>query len=184
MKDHNTPTTGGHSMKRLLIVVAAAVVAVLALAACGGGGGDNGNTSAPSSNGNATVSFEDIGDSGRVLVDSAGKALYESDEEADGSVVCTDACTEFWEPLTIDSGAPTGDVSGKLGVTERQDGTRQVTLDGRRLYTFVRDEPGEVTGDGFSDAFDGQQFTWHVVSIGGASSPSQGGSTSDGPYDY
>jgi predicted lipoprotein with Yx(FWY)xxD motif len=181
MKDENTPTTGGHSMKRLLIVVAA-VVAVLALAACGGGGGDNGNASAPSSNGTATVSVEDIGDSGRVLVDAAGKALYESDEEADGSVICTDACAEFWEPLTIDSGSPTGDVSGELGVAERPDGTRQVTLDGRRLYTFVEDKPGEVTGDGFSDAFDGQQFTWHVVTVGDA--PSQGGSTSDDPFDY
>ena len=166
-------------MKRLLIV-AAAVVAVLALAACGGGG-DNGNASAPSSNGTATVSVEEIGDAGSVLVDSAGKALYESDEEADGSVVCTDACAEFWKPLTIDSGAPTGDVSGELGVAERPDGTRQVTLDGRRLYMFVQDGPGEVTGDGFSDAFDGQQFTWHVVTADG-SSPSQGGSTSDGPY--
>jgi predicted lipoprotein with Yx(FWY)xxD motif len=67
-------------------------------------------------------------------------------------------------------------------VAERPDGTRQVTLDGRRLYTFVQDEPGEVTGDGFSDAFDGQQFTWHVVSVGSA--PSQGGGTSDGPFDY
>jgi predicted lipoprotein with Yx(FWY)xxD motif len=182
MKDDNTPTTGGHSMKRLLIVVAA-VAAVLALAACGGGGGDDGNASAPSSNGTTTVSFEDIGDSGRVLVDSAGKALYESDEEADGSVICTDACTEFWEPLTIDSGAPTGDVPGELGVAQRPDGTRQVTLDGRRLYLFVQDGPGEVTGEGFSDAFDGQQFTWHVVTADG-SSPSQGGSTSDNPYDY
>jgi predicted lipoprotein with Yx(FWY)xxD motif len=180
MKDDNTPTTGGHSMKRLLIV-AAAVVAVLALAACGGGG-DNGNTAAPSINGTATVSVEDIGDAGTVLVDSAGKALYESDEEADGSVICTDACATFWEPLTIDSGAPTGeDVPGELGVAERPDGTRQVTLDGRRLYTFVQDGPGEVTGDGFSDAFDGQQFTWHVVTADGSTS-NQGGSTSDSPY--
>jgi predicted lipoprotein with Yx(FWY)xxD motif len=181
MKDENTLTTGGHSMKRLLIVAVAAVVAVLALAACGGGGGSN--SSAMSSNGTTTVSVEKIGDSGRVLVDSAGKALYESDEEADGSVICTGACTEFWEPLTIHSDAPTGDVSGKLGVAERPDGTRQVTLDGRRLYSFVQDGPGEVTGDGFSDAFDGQQFTWHVVKAGGAPSPSQGGSTSN-PYNY
>jgi predicted lipoprotein with Yx(FWY)xxD motif len=183
MKDENTPTTGGHSMKRLLIVVAA-VAAALALAACGGGGSDSGNASTPSSNGTATVSVEEIGDSGRVLVDSAGKALYESDEEADGSVVCTDACASFWEPLTIDSGAPTGDgVPGELGVAERPDGTRQVTLDGRRLYTFVEDEPGEVTGDGFSDAFDGQQFTWHVVTAGGSNS-NQENSTSDSPYNY
>jgi predicted lipoprotein with Yx(FWY)xxD motif len=180
MKD-NTPTTGGHSMKRLLIIVVAAVVAVLALAACGGGGSDSGNASAPSGNGTATVSVEEIGDSGRVLVDSAGKALYQSDEEADGSVVCTDACASFWMPLTIDSGAPSGDdVPGELGVAERPDGTRQVTLDGRRLYTFVEDGPGEVTGDRFSDAFDGQQFTWHVVSFDGSNS----NRTSDSPYDY
>jgi predicted lipoprotein with Yx(FWY)xxD motif len=180
----NTPTIGGHSMKRLLIPVAAVVVAVLALAACGGGGGDSDNASAPSSAGTATVSVEDIGDSGAVLVDSAGKALYEPDEEADDSVICMDACEDFWEPLTIDSGMPTGDdVPGELGVAERPDGTRQVTLDGRRLYSFVQDDPGEVTGDGFSDAFGGQTFTWHVVNADG-STGDQGGSTSDSPYNY
>ena len=173
-------------MKRLLIAVAAvAVVAVLALAACGGGGGDSDNASAPSSAGTATVSVEDLGDAGAVLVDSAGKALYESDEEAaDSSVICTDACEDFWEPLTIDSGKPTGDdVPGKLGVFQRPDGTRQVTLDGRRLYSFVQDDAGEVTGEGFSDAFGGQTFTWHVVNADG-STGNQGGSTSDNPYNY
>jgi predicted lipoprotein with Yx(FWY)xxD motif len=170
-------------MKRLLIAAAAAVVAVVALAACGGGGGSN--SSAMSSNGTTTVSVEKIGDSGSVLVDSAGKALYASDQEAANSgVVCTDMCTSFWMPLTIGSGAPTGDgVAGKLGVFKRPDGTRQVTFDGKRLYTFAQDSPGEVTGDGFSDAFGGQQFTWHVVKVGGTSSPSQGGSTSN-PYSY
>jgi predicted lipoprotein with Yx(FWY)xxD motif len=185
MKD-NTLTTGGHQMKRLLIALAA-VVAVLVLAACGGGGGDSSDSSAapPASNGTATVSVEEIGDAGPVLVDSAGKALYTTDEEeADSSVLCTDACASFWEPLTIDAGAPSGNsLPGELGVFERPDGTRQVTLDGKRLYTFVEDEPREVTGDGFSDAFDGQQFTWHVVSAGGAPDPNQGG-TGDGPLDY
>jgi predicted lipoprotein with Yx(FWY)xxD motif len=183
MKDDNTLTTGGHTMKRLLIVVVAAVVAVLALAACGGGGSDS-NSSAMSSDGTTTVSVEKIGDSGRVLVDSAGKALYAPDQEANGRVICTDACTSFWMPLTIGSGAPTGDgVAGKLGVAERPDGTRQVTFDGKRLYTFAQDKPGEVTGDGFSDAFDGQQFTWHVVTADGSTS-NQGESTSDNPYGY
>jgi predicted lipoprotein with Yx(FWY)xxD motif len=175
----NTPTIGGHSMKRLLIALTA-VVAVMALAACGGGGGDSDNASAPSSAGTATVSVEDLGDSGAVLVDSAGKALYESDEEAaDPSVLCAGACEDFWKPLTIDSGMPTGhDVSGDLGVAQRQ-----VTLDGHRLYSFVQDDRGEVTGNGFSDAFAGQTFTWHVVSADGSTS-NQGGSTSDSPYNY
>jgi predicted lipoprotein with Yx(FWY)xxD motif len=165
-------------MKRLLIATAAVAV-TLALAACGGGGGENDSASPASGNDTATVSVEDLGDAGSVLVDSAGQALYTSDEEADSDVLCTDECTSFWIPLTIDAGAPTGDaVSGELGLAERPDGTRQVTLDGRRLYTFVEDEPGEVTGDGFSDAFGGQQFTWHVV---GADGSTEGG-TGDGRY--
>jgi predicted lipoprotein with Yx(FWY)xxD motif len=161
-------------MKRLMIALVA-VVAVLALAACGGAGSDSGASSAGADT--ATVSVEELGDSGRVLVDSAGKALYAADEEADSSVVCTGACTSFWVPLTIDGSAPSGDsLPSELGVVEREDGTRQVTFDEQRLYTFVEDEPGEVTGDGFSDAFDGQQFTWHVVSVGDApdSNPERG----------
>jgi hypothetical protein len=57
-------------MQRLLIA-GAAVAAVLALAACGGGN-DSSDVS-PSSN-DTTLSVEQIGDAGRVLVDSAGKA--------------------------------------------------------------------------------------------------------------
>jgi predicted lipoprotein with Yx(FWY)xxD motif len=162
-------------MKRLLIAAAAVAVAALALAACGGGGEDGGNASSSAGNGTATVSVEDIGGAGSVLVDSAGKALYAADEEESDDVVCTDACTSFWVPLTLDAGTPSGDVSGELGVAERTDGTRQVTLDGRRLYTFVQDQPGEVTGEGFSDAFDGQQFTWHVVHADGTTGAGSSG---------
>lgn len=169
-------------MQRWLIA-GAAVVAVLALAACGGGEGTTGAPSEamPPSGGTATVSVRQVGGAGRVLVDSTGQALYATDEEADESVLCSDACLSFWMPLTIDAGAPTaGSVPGTLGVVERPDGTRQVTHDGKRLYSFTEDEPGEVTGDGFADAFDGQQFTWHVVRVGG--SPS--GDARDVPFDY
>lgn len=173
-------------MKRLLIS-GAAVVAALALAACGGGGGDSSNSpdATPSSNGTTTVSVEELGDAGRVLVDSAGQALYAADEEADSDVLCTEACLSFWTPLTIDAGAPTASsVPGMLGVSERPDGTRQVTLDGKRLYSFTEDDPGEVTGDGFADAFDGQTFTWHVVRVGDAPDSGDGGSSNDAPFDY
>ena len=173
-------------MERLIIALAA-VVAVLALAACDGDGYGNSDQSPAAQSGDdtATVSVEELGDSGRVLVDSAGKALYAADEEADSSVVCTGACTSFWVPLTIDGGAPSGNsIPSELGVVERGNGTKQVTFDGKRLYTFVEDEPREVTGDGFSDAFDGQQFTWHVVSVGDAPDSNQKGGTTGGPYGY
>ena len=163
-----------------------AVVAVLALAACGGAGRDSGDSSvAQSGDDTATVSVEELGDSGPVLVDSAGKALYAADEEADSSVVCTGACTSFWIPLTIDGSPPSGNsLPSELGVVERGDGTRQVTFDGKRLYTFVEDEPGEVTGDGFSDAFGGQQFTWHVVSVGDAPDSNQEDGDTGGSFGY
>jgi predicted lipoprotein with Yx(FWY)xxD motif len=169
-------------MKRLLISTAVALVVLVALAACGGaGGGDGGNSADASASGSTTVSVAEIGDAGNVLVDANGQALYTSDEEAVGDVICTEACTAFWMPLTIGDGVPTGSgLPGELGVLERPDGTRQVTLDGRRLYTFSEEGPGEVTGDGFSDAFDGQQFTWHVVNADGTTGSSGDGGDADG----
>jgi predicted lipoprotein with Yx(FWY)xxD motif len=171
-------------MKRLIIALTV-VVAVLALAACGGGGYNSSDSPPAVQSGDATVSVAELGDSGRVLVNSAGKALYAADEEADSSVVCTGACTSFWIPLTIDGGAPSGNsLPSELGVVERGDGTRQVTFDGKRLYTFVEDEPGEATGDGLSDAFDGQQFTWHVVRVGDAPDSNQEGDDTGGSFGY
>jgi predicted lipoprotein with Yx(FWY)xxD motif len=169
-------------MQRLLIT-GAAVVAALALAACGGGGSDSNSPDVPPSGNDTTLSVEQFGDAGRVLVSSAGKALYAADQEARDGVLCSGACLSFWEPLTIEAGAPTASsVPGMLGVSERPDGSRQVTHDGKRLYSFTEDQPGEVTGDGLTDAFDGQQFTWHVVRVGDAPSSGDGGTTGGGAY--
>ena len=157
-------------MKKLLML--APIVAAVALAACGGGSGNGSATAAaPAANGQ-TVAVQNLGDPGRVLVDSSGQALYASDQEANGMVLCTGACESIWMPLTVKGGAPTGSVPGKLGMVKRPDGSQQVTYNGRPLYSFTQEGPGEVTGDGLSDAFGGQQFTWHVVSVGGGGSSS------------
>jgi predicted lipoprotein with Yx(FWY)xxD motif len=121
----------------------------------------------------STVGILEIDDLGRVLTDAEGMVLYASDEEAaDPDVLCTDACEEFWIPLDAGSGTPTGadGVTG-LDVAERPDGTMQVTLDGRRLYTFSEDSTGEASGEGFSDTFGGQRFTWHAVVVDASGSP-------------
>jgi predicted lipoprotein with Yx(FWY)xxD motif len=176
-------------MKRLLIlgaaVAIAAAAAVTAIAAYSGGGGESSSSSAPAAS-TATVSTQEIGNEGAVLVDREGRALYASDQEnAAGMVLCTDACTSFWEPLTVENGAPTGSsVPGELGVVARPDGARQVTLDGMLLYTFAEDQPDEVTGDGFEDAFDGQTLTWHVVHADGSRGSSSNDSTPTGPLGY
>jgi secreted repeat protein with Y-X4-D motif len=41
----------------------------------------------------------------------------------------------------------------------RVDGAKQVTYNGKLLYTFYFDKPGNARGDGFDDAFGGQKFS-------------------------
>jgi predicted lipoprotein with Yx(FWY)xxD motif len=154
-------------MKRLLALAALPIAAAIIFVACGGsdGGGSSGDASR-STDTATTVATRRI-DGRNVLVDADGNALYISEQEAGGMVRCTGACLEFWEPFTIDSGQPSGSVTGgTLGVLERPDGTTQVTFNGDPVYRFTEDEPGTVNGDGLDDAFEGQQFTWHVVSAG------------------
>jgi hypothetical protein len=83
---------------------------------------------------------------------------------------------EAWPPLIAGTGTPTGEGVTGLGVSDRPDGTSQVTYNGERLYTFAADSPGEATGDGDSDEFGSQQFTWHAVVVN-ASGASDGATT-------
>jgi predicted lipoprotein with Yx(FWY)xxD motif len=177
-------------MKKLFTLGAAIAIAAV-LAACGGSSGGDSATAA--SSGGGTVSVAEIEGAGNVLVDSSGQALYASEQEtAAGKVLCTGACTSFWQPLTVSGGSPSGSVPGHLGVMKRPEGSMQVTFDGKLLYTFTQEGPEEVTGDGFHDAFGGNQFTWHVVSTGGESSANTeeagasetGASETGGAYSY
>jgi predicted lipoprotein with Yx(FWY)xxD motif len=164
---------------KLLLALGAVIAAAALLAACGGGSGSGAATAATPSANAKVVSVQQLGDAGRVLVDSNGKALYASDLEAKGTVMCTGACNSFWEPLTVSGGAPTNaSVPGQLGTVKRPDGGMQLTYKGMPLYSFTQDGAGEVTGDGFKDAFDGKQFTWHVVAVGGSTGSSSTGSSS------
>lgn len=184
-------------MKRLITLgTAIAILAALALAACGGGNANTSPVAGADAGSSKTVSVRKLPDVGSVLVDHGGKALYSSNLEARGMIVCdTAACNAFWKPLTLGAGKPTASASvGKLGVIKRPDGARQVTVNGRPLYTFSEDSPGKATGNGFSDHFGGHQFTWHVVHAGGttasgagsgsASSRPNSGGSSGGGYSY
>jgi len=160
-------------VKRLLIlgvvIVAAAVGVAIAVAATTGG--ENAATTR-----DATVSVKKLPNVGRVLVDAKGRALYRSDQEKRGMVLCDGACLSFWTPLTISGGAPkSGSLPGTLGIVRRPDGAKQVTYDGKLLYSFYLDKPGQVVGDGFEDAFGGRQLTWHVVHANGTTGSSAGG---------
>ena len=160
-------------MKRFLIFVAG-ILAALTIAACGtaaiGGSGSGG-----------TVGTKQIDGFGNVLVDSSGMALYVNDQESGGKMLCDGSCTSIWQPLTVAkaSAAKASGVDG-LGVVSRSDGSKQVTLDGKPLYTFYLDRPGKVTGDDFADSFGSQKFLWHVALQGDAAASSGGGSSGGG----
>jgi predicted lipoprotein with Yx(FWY)xxD motif len=164
---------------KALVLTGAALAATVALAACGGGGSSSSSGSSGSGSSTKTVSVKQVGSAGSVLVGSDGMALYASDQEMHGKVLCTGACTSFWKPLTV-NGMPTGgSLSGKLGTVKRPDGKEQVTYQGKLLYSFAQDQPGTVNGDGASDAFGGRHFTWHVVHVGStARSQSSGAAAS------
>jgi predicted lipoprotein with Yx(FWY)xxD motif len=163
-----------------LMTPAAALAAAVALAACGGGGSGTsssaGASSASSAAGSKTVFVKQLSGVGSVLVDQSGKALYSSDVEASGKIVCSSgACAAFWKPLTLEGGKPTGPTgAGKLGTIKRPDGSEQVTANGKPLYTFSEDSPGKATGNNFSDDFDGHHFTWNVVQAGGKAASGAG----------
>lgn len=144
-----------------LLLLAAAVL----LGGCGGGDAADGSASD-----DATVSIARVDGVGDVLVDADGAALYASEQES-GEVRCVDGCAAIWIPLTVEGEPVAGDgVDGALAVVERPDGMRQVTYDGKPLYSFVEDTgDGTVTGNGLSDDFDGTAFTWHVMTPAGPS---------------
>ncbi len=165
-----------------------ATALVLFASACGGGGSSASAAQTPTApNSSKTVSVVKVDGVGSVLVDSKGDALYSPVQEASGTISCTGACTAIWMPLTLPTGqstpSGTAGLEGKLGVVDRPDGTMQATFEGKPLYTFAEDSgPGVVSGNNFSDTFEGKSFTWHVASIGATSG--SGSSTSTNPYGY
>jgi predicted lipoprotein with Yx(FWY)xxD motif len=170
------------TMQRL-ITLGTAIAAAVALAACGGGSSGNASNTAALQTSGTTVSVRQLSGIGSVLVDHTGRALYSSDLEASGKIVCDDpACNAFWKPLTLGGAKPTATAgAGKLGQITRPDGSRQVTVNGKPLYTFSEDSPGKATGNGFTDDFGGHHFTWNVIRAGGTTASGSGSSSGSAP---
>ena len=169
-------------MKRITPLILNALAAA-ALTACGSGSQQAQKPAAASSA--TTVALAKVSGVGQVLVDSKGFALYSPKQDTSGMIRCTGSCTAIWVPLTV-KGSPTGDstVAAKLGTVMRPDGRKQVTFDGKPLYTFAEDSsPKTVSGNGASDQFGGVHFNWKVASVGTTTTPSSGGS-GGGYYNY
>ncbi|HEY1572603.1 MAG TPA: hypothetical protein VGG05_14770 [Pseudonocardiaceae bacterium] len=171
-----------HTTRIRLAVTTAAGLGVLALAAaCGGGTSAAGPQYAPvggASGGQggtftSTVSAT-TANGGKILVDPTGAALYTNDQDSGKPRCVTKDCVAVWVPLMVPSGQqPTEGpgVGGTIG-TVAVGGRDQVTLDGKPLYTFALDGPGQAQGNGLGDSFGGTHFTWHSAVPVGATAPS------------
>jgi predicted lipoprotein with Yx(FWY)xxD motif len=172
--------------RRGFLALIAVPVLAIGLAACGGSSNssDNSSSNAASSapaqtaaSSSDTVGTKSVSGVGTVLVDSKGNVLYTNNQDTASKMACTASCQSIWPALMASSGKPTSSdsaVQAKLGVANGQ-----VTFDGKPLYTFVQDSPGQATGNGFMDSFDGTSFTWTAAMASGTASTS--GSTSSAP---
>jgi predicted lipoprotein with Yx(FWY)xxD motif len=164
---------------------AAVALAVLTLAGCGSSGGYSGvgstgasttSAGASATTGGGTALSTADSDLGPIVVDSSGRTVYvfDKDTSGSGSSACSGGCAQVWPAVTAESDTPSVEgVSGKVGTIARDDGTKQVTLDGLPLYTYAEDSAaGDVTGQGV-------QGVWWVVApdgtkIAGQSPPPAG----------
>ncbi|SDS34539.1 hypothetical protein [Jiangella sp. DSM 45060] len=176
--------TSLHTGSRRLRLIGVAAAALLALSACGSDDSSSDGAEAQTTT-DGIVGTREISDFGTVLTDADGNTLYTTDAEADGTILCVDGCEDFWPPVAMTgSEVPSGveGVDGEFGVIARPDGSDQLTLDGKPLYTFSEDSgPGSFTGDGFEDDFQGTHFVWHAVTTDGSAPSSDDGG---GGYDY
>ena len=161
-----------------------AAVAVIALAACGssasGGSapaaGGSSSSAAAGGGSASTVVKTTSSSAGTVLTNSKGFTLYTFAADKGSTSTCYKQCAKFWPPLMGPATAAAGSkVPGTFGVTTRKNGSKQVTYNGKPLYTFLGDhKPGDVTGNGKN--IDGG--VWNVITTSGAAAPAPSSSSS------
>lgn len=105
----------------------------------------------------ADVSLGGNDELGSFLVGPNGMTLYLFTNDTPGTSNCYDDCAVKWPPLLVPDGQQpsAGDgVTGMLGVTERTDGTYQVTYNDTPLYYWFKDiVPGDATGQNVGEVW-------------------------------
>lgn len=86
-------------------------------------------------------------DFGRVLFDANGQVIYVFEIDDANESNCTSAeCVQAWPPVLTEEqpSAGVGVEAELLGTIRRDDGTLQVTYNGRPLYFYEHETPGEI----------------------------------------
>lgn len=92
-----------------------------------------------------------------ILVAANGMTLYTFDKDGANKSNCNDGCLKAWPALM--AGADTK-VSGEFSIIHRDDGGKQIAMNGKPLYFYVADQKaGDITGDGSGGV-------WHAIRAG------------------
>ncbi|MBB4697551.1 putative lipoprotein with Yx(FWY)xxD motif [Actinoplanes abujensis] len=103
---------------------------------------------------------------GKVVVNDEGFVLYRFDNDGNNPAKsnCAGDCAETWPPALTNDGKPKlkGVDSKLVGTVTRADGSKQLTLKGWPLYTYIGDKkPGNWKGQNVNG-------TWFVIQPDGA----------------
>jgi predicted lipoprotein with Yx(FWY)xxD motif len=101
---------------------------------------------------------------GQIIVDGSGMTVYyfTKDQANSGKSACSGDCLTAWPAVVATSDQPSGEgITAELGTITRDDGTKQVTVNGMPIYLFAKDKAaGDVTGQGVGKV-------WYVVAPDG-----------------
>lgn len=132
---------------------------------------------------------------GKVVENPKGFVLYRFDDDGDdpSKSNCNGDCAKIWPPALTNDGKPTikGVDSKLVGTVTRADGTKQLTLKGWPLYTYVGDKKaGEWKGQNVNGK-------WFVITPTGTknltclpkiskpvAAPADDSGDADGDYSY
>lgn len=152
-------------IRRSAYAVAAAATLGAVLAACGSS--SSSGASAPSTGATGTGGLQTRTTSiGTVLVNSAGRTLYELEGNTAAHQTCTGGCLAIWPPVRVNG--------------------QQMVVNGHPAFTFVQDaSAGQTRGQGAQDEW-GHWFALDANGnpISGAAAPSSAASSSGGGYSY
>jgi predicted lipoprotein with Yx(FWY)xxD motif len=105
-------------------------------------------------NDEAPLVVQVVDDGRSVLATPEGRTVYVFDKDSGSVSNCYNACATAWPPVLAQPGVVLG---ASMGTTVRNDGSSQLTYEGRPIYLFAGDGgPGEINGDGIGGV-------WHLI---------------------
>ncbi len=99
-----------------------------------------------------TAQAQVAGKTETILVTQAGLPLYYYQPDTAATSQVSGGLAAAWPPLTGNSPAAAAGLGGQLTAVMDSHGS-QVAYNGHLLYTFVSDQPGNVTGQGVQNFF-------------------------------